>query len=148
MKLVRDLILLTSLLVFSIFALLINLSFFSETSTAEPGEQQTILKEKPLKPTKNQLGKQLFKANCAACHNRNMKDDLIGPALGGVVERWENNDASIYDFIRHSQAVIVGGNKYAKDLFKKWNIEMPPFSNFKDTEIDAILNYIEEIHLR
>ena len=32
-------------------------------------------------------GEALFKANCASCHNRNMKDDLTGPALGGVEER-------------------------------------------------------------
>ncbi len=77
-----------------------------------------------------------------------MQDGLIGLALGGVQKRWENNDANLYDFIRNSQAVIVGGNKYAKDLFKKWDTEMPPFSNLKNKEIDSILNYIEEMHLR
>ena len=33
-------------------------------------------------------GNTLFKNNCASCHNKNMKDDLTGPALGGVEERW------------------------------------------------------------
>ncbi|HMT00593.1 MAG TPA: c-type cytochrome, partial [Saprospiraceae bacterium] len=29
-------------------------------------------------------GKTLFTANCAACHAKNMKSALTGPALGGV----------------------------------------------------------------
>jgi hypothetical protein len=33
-------------------------------------------------------GKTLFKNQCASCHNKNMKDKLTGPALGGVQERW------------------------------------------------------------
>jgi mono/diheme cytochrome c family protein len=148
MKLIRDLILLTGLLVFSIFAMLINLSFFSDDSSLESVDQQEILLKKPLKPIKNQIGKQFFKANCAACHNRNMQDGLVGPALGDVRQRWENNDVSIYDFIRNSQAVIAGGNKYAKELFIKWGAEMPAFSNLKNEEIDTILNYIDEMSIR
>ena len=31
-------------------------------------------------------GKTLFKDNCASCHNKNMKDDMTGPALGGAKE--------------------------------------------------------------
>ena len=35
-----------------------------------------------------EAGKTLFKNNCASCHNKNMKDKLTGPALGGTQERW------------------------------------------------------------
>ena len=42
-------------------------------------------------PTK-EAGKDLFVANCAACHNKNMKDNLTGPALGARLKelqrRW------------------------------------------------------------
>ena len=31
-------------------------------------------------------GKELFRGKCATCHNKNMKQDLTGPALGGVEE--------------------------------------------------------------
>jgi mono/diheme cytochrome c family protein len=144
-RLLRELIFLTLLLIFTIFALLINLSFFSDESSVKATEGKEILVDKPLKPIQNQLGMQLFRNNCAACHNRNMRDGLIGPALGGVRERWIGNEANIYDFVRNSQVVIKSGNAYAKDLFEKWkpNI-MPPFSNIKDEEIDAILDYIDE----
>ncbi len=30
-----------------------------------------------------EVGKNLFKNNCAACHNKSMKDDMTGPALSG-----------------------------------------------------------------
>jgi len=33
-------------------------------------------------------GKKIFKINCASCHNKNMKSDMIGPALAGVRDRW------------------------------------------------------------
>ncbi len=149
MRLVRELLLLTYLLIFAILALIINLSFFSHDPKMNAADQKEILIDKPLKPIKNQLGNQLFKANCAACHNRNMRDGLVGPALGGVQERWENNDADIYDFIRNSQVVINSGNDYAKNLFIKWErTQMTSFPNLRDEEIEAILDYIDEQYSR
>ncbi len=149
MKLVRELLLLACLLLFSVLALMINLSFFSDNSTINSFEQKEVLIDKPLKPIKNQVGKQLFKDNCAACHNRNMQDGLVGPALGGVRERWANNDANIYDFIRNSEAVINSGNNYVKKLFNNWDkTKMTSFPNLKDSEIEAILNYIDEQYSR
>ena len=76
------------------------------------------------------LGKSLFKANCAQCHNRNMKDDLTGPALGGVRERWESEEL-LYSWIRNSQAVIATGDPYAVQLYNDWNKSvMNPFPEF------------------
>ena len=50
-------------------------------------------------------GKTLFKAKCAQCHNKNMRDKLTGPALGGVEERWAEYDREdLYKWIRNSQA--------------------------------------------
>ncbi len=89
------------------------------------------------------LGKTLFKANCAQCHNRNMKDDLTGPALGGVRERWESEEL-LYAWIRNSSAVIAGGDAYAVELYNKWNkVVMNPFPNLSDEEIEAILVYVD-----
>ena len=33
-------------------------------------------------------GKDLFRNLCGSCHNKNMVQDMTGPALGGVQERW------------------------------------------------------------
>ena len=145
MNLIQELIRLTFLLLFLICALLINLSFFSDHHILKSDESKKTKLEKPFKTVKNQLGKQLFKWNCAACHNRNMRDDAIGPALGGVRKRWEKNETEIYDFIQNSRAVIKGGDQYAVRLFKEWAPnEMPAFNNLRKEEMDSILNYIEE----
>lgn len=88
-------------------------------------------------------GKALFKANCAQCHNRNMKDDLTGPALGGVEERWDDKEELLYAWIRNSAGVIASGDAYANELYNKWNKSvMSPFPNLKDDEIAAILAYV------
>ena len=90
-------------------------------------------------------GKALFKNNCAACHNKNMKDDLTGPALAGVQDRWKGREELLYQFIRNSQAVIASGDRYAVDLYKAWakNV-MTPFPNLSDEEIESLLLYIEK----
>ena len=60
-------------------------------------------------------GKTLFVANCAACHNKNMKDNLTGPALGGMEERWSGFPRKdLYAWIRNSQALIATGHPYAR----------------------------------
>lgn len=87
-------------------------------------------------------GKELFKANCAQCHNRNMKDDLTGPALGGVQDRWESEEL-LYSWIRNSAALVASGNEYAVSIYNKFNKSpMNPFPNLKDEEIAAILAYV------
>lgn len=89
------------------------------------------------------LGKSLFKANCAQCHNRNMKDKLTGPALGGTRDRWESEEV-LYSWIRNSQAVIASGNSYANQIYNDFNKSvMNPFPNLKDEEIAAILAYVD-----
>ncbi|GAB1398257.1 hypothetical protein MASR1M65_30370 [Saprospiraceae bacterium] len=91
-------------------------------------------------------GKDLFKANCAACHNKNMKDDLTGPALGGVQERWAGREKLLHDWIRNSQAVIGSGDKYANDLYVKWNkSQMNAFPNLTDDDINSLLLYIDGV---
>ena len=88
-------------------------------------------------------GATLFKNNCAACHNKNMKSESTGPALGGVTDRWENK-ALLYDFIRNSQAVIASKDAYAVALFNEYaQSVMTAFPNLTDEEIEALLEYIE-----
>lgn len=89
-------------------------------------------------------GKATFKTYCAQCHNRNMKDDLTGPALGAVEERWADYDqADLYSWIRNSQALIQEGHPRAVEVYNAWNkVPMNAFPNLTDVEIDNILAYI------
>jgi len=90
-----------------------------------------------------QLGKKLFKMHCNACHNKNMIDKMVGPALAGTQERWEGREALLYQWIRNASAVIASGDPYAVQLYNEYNQSvMPSYPNFTDKEIEAILEYI------
>ena len=94
---------------------------------------------------KASLGHILFKENCASCHNKNMKDDLTGPALGGVMERWAAfPKEDLYAWIRSSTNLINSGHPRAKVLFENWDKYVcNSFSTLSDKEIEALLSYIE-----
>lgn len=89
-----------------------------------------------------QDGKALFNSNCAACHK--LDKDMTGPALQGTLDRWNNDRQKLHAWIKNPMAFLKTGDKYANDLFIKWNkIPMSPFDGaLKDAEIDAILDYI------
>jgi mono/diheme cytochrome c family protein len=83
-------------------------------------------------------GEGLFKINCSQCHRP--AEDFAAPALAGVEKRWSNK-ILLYAFVRNAQEVI-NKDKYAADLFKKWNnTYMQPFPRLSNEEIDAILQY-------
>ncbi|MEO0341348.1 MAG: cytochrome c [Bacteroidota bacterium] len=89
-------------------------------------------------------GKKLFKDNCATCHNRDMRTDLTGPALGGIQERWiDYSEADLRRWILNSQAMIEEGHPRAVELFQAWKPIIMPSFNFTDQELDAILAYID-----
>lgn len=97
-------------------------------------------------PALNSQGKTLFKAKCASCHNKNMKDDLVGPALSGVTERWNDfPKEDLYEWIRNSQRMVEAGHPRGLAVWKEWNkAVMTPFPNLTKEDIEAILFYIEE----
>ena len=90
-----------------------------------------------------QDGKALFSGNCASCHA--VHKDLTGPALAGVEERW-GDKKKLHSWIRNNQAFLKTGDKYANDLYVKYNkTAMNLFPNLTDGEIDAILSYIKTV---
>lgn len=93
-------------------------------------------------------GKTLFISNCAACHNKNMKDNLTGPALGYVQNSWsEYPPEDLYQWIRNSQALVEAGHPRAKALWKEWSpTVMTPFPSLSDADIEAILAYIDAVY--
>jgi len=112
--------------------LLISALFITNFSFAEPNLDD---------------GKALFKANCATCHAKNMKDRLTGPALGGTQERWEGREELLYAWIRNSQAVIASGDAYANSLYREYNNSvMTSFPNLSDEQIESILGYVDGVY--
>lgn len=92
-----------------------------------------------------QDGKALFMANCASCHNKDMKSDMTGPALYGVQDRWSKKE-NLYAWIKNSQAFLKTGDPYATSLFNKFNKStMTAFPSLKNEEIDAMLSYIDGV---
>jgi len=91
-------------------------------------------------------GKNLFIANCASCHNKNMKDDLTGPALAGVEDRWAAYPrADLYKWIRTSQAMVAEGHPRATELWGKWKPTlMNNFPGLTDDQIESVILFIND----
>lgn len=89
-------------------------------------------------------GQILFKENCATCHK--IDQDLTGPALRGLEDRVPGGRKWIYGWVKNSPAIIASGDKYGTDLFAKWNkVNMTPFPNFTNEQIDNIVDYINSV---
>ena len=89
-------------------------------------------------------GEKLFKANCTACHA--LDKQLVGPALGGVVDRLkkeQNLDTDwLHKWIKDNKALRASGDKYANEVFEKFNkTEMTQFPSLSDQDINDILEY-------
>ena len=62
-------------------------------------------------------GKELFNANCAACHNLDKK--MTGPALRGVSGKYDM--PWLYKWINNSSALIKSGDAKAVKVFEENN---------------------------
>jgi cytochrome c2 len=99
-------------------------------------------------PTK-EAGKEIFTNNCASCHNKNMKDPLTGPALGGVEARWAKFPRKdLYSWIRNSQALIASGHPRAVEVWNQWKpTQMQNFTGLTDEQIESMLLYIDDVYV-
>ena len=83
-------------------------------------------------------GKKLFKSLCASCHKLDKK--LIGPALGAVEERRENDWLKAW--IKDNAALRASGDKDAIAIFEEYKgSNMTAFPQLTDKNIDDILYY-------
>ncbi len=107
-------------------------------------QYQVDIDSAPVESPKITKGKELFAANCASCHNKNMVDNLTGPALRGVESRWgAYPKEDLYNFIRHSQAMISKGHPRAVALWKEHQPTiMNDFAGLSDEDIKNLLVYI------
>lgn len=91
---------------------------------------------------KAQDGEKLFKANCASCHKIDKK--LVGPALQGVRERWENEE-NLIAWIKNSQQYLKDnpGDSYAQNLYEEYNKSVMTAQALSTDEVLAVLDYID-----
>lgn len=94
------------------------------------------------------LGQKLFRTNCGQCHNRDMKSDLTGPALGPSLAAWAEYPAEdLRAWVRNSQELISEGHPLAMEIWNAWKPSvMPPNPNLTDSDIDAIMAYVEAVY--
>lgn len=85
-----------------------------------------------------EIGKQLFKTNCAACHK--MEQKLIGPALLGITEKRESEWLKLW--IKDNSALIASGDKLAKEVSDSNPAVMTPFPQLSDDDLENLLKYM------
>ena len=86
-------------------------------------------------------GKDLFNANCAACHKLDAK--ATGPALRGVGSKYEK--AWLYKWIHNSSALIKSGDAQAVKVYEENNkVVMTAFPQLSEADIDNIIAYTME----
>lgn len=86
-------------------------------------------------------GKELFNANCAACHKLDAK--ATGPALRGVAGKYDT--PWLHKWIKNSSELIKSGDAQAVKVFNENNkAVMTAFPQLSDTDIDDILAYTSE----
>jgi mono/diheme cytochrome c family protein len=83
-------------------------------------------------------GKSLFKSLCASCHKLDKK--LVGPALGGVEGRREND--WLKSWIKNNAEFRASGNADAIAIYEEYKgSNMSAFPQLSDKNIDDILYY-------
>jgi mono/diheme cytochrome c family protein len=86
-------------------------------------------------------GKELFNANCAACHKLDAK--ATGPALRGVAQKHDKE--WLYKWIHNPAALIKSGDAAAVKVYEENNkVNMTAFPTLTETDIDNIIAYTSE----
>src|SRR5690606_12853988 len=71
--------------------------------------------------------------------------DATGPALKDVDKHVPSKEW-LHKWVQNSGALIASGDKYAVEIYNKWNkIPMTPFPNLSGEEIDAIIDYVNSV---
>lgn len=81
-----------------------------------------------------QKGKQLFNANCAACHK--MDKHMVGPALRGIVSLYNDRNWEFNNYIKGKRDSLL----YSTDEFIDYNCMT--FPQLTEEEITNLMAYI------
>ncbi len=87
-------------------------------------------------------GEMLFVANCASCHA--LKNKVVGPALAGVIDKYEEDYDWLIAFTQNYQKLIKSGDVRANAIYEEYNgAAMNIFENLSDDQILSIYSYID-----
>ena len=127
-------------LIFS-FAVLLALTLNSFSQTPPPATDAAATPAPAATGGDAAKGKELFNANCAACHKLDAK--ATGPALRGVANKYDK--AWLYKWIHNSSELIKSGDAKAVKVFEENNkIAMTAFPQLSEADIDNIIAYTSE----
>lgn len=85
-------------------------------------------------------GKELFNANCAACHKLDAK--MTGPMLRGISAK--HSKEWLYKWIKNSSELIKSGDAAAVKLWEEYKPSvMTAFPQLSNTDIDNIIAYTD-----
>jgi mono/diheme cytochrome c family protein len=124
-------------------ALMLTISFSTFAQEAAPAAATAAAVVAPVADAGSGdavVGKQLFNAKCAACHNLDNK--MTGPALRGVSAR--HSKEWLYKWIVNSSALIKSGDAEANKLWAEYKPSvMSAFPELSKTDIDNIIAYTD-----
>jgi|TARA_B110000902_G_scaffold57066_1_gene66637 cytochrome c oxidase subunit 2 len=87
-------------------------------------------------------GSKLFTANCASCHA--LKGKVVGPALAGVINKYDEDYEWLNAWIKNNQKLIKSGDARANAIYDEYNgAAMNIFENLSDDDINSILMWID-----
>lgn len=100
----------------------------------------SVLAQDGVDEARQKAGRKIFRKLCSSCHKLDKK--LIGPKLGGVTERRENE--WLKKWIRNNAEFRASGDADAIAIYEEYNgSNMQAFPQLSDEEIDNILYYTE-----
>ena len=127
--------------IFFSLALSLTISFATYAQDAAPTDAP-VADAAPASGGDVAKGKELFNANCAACHKLDAK--ATGPALRGVANKYET--AWLYKWINNSAELIKSGDPLAVKVYEEnGKVPMTAFPQLSTADIDNILAYTSEV---
>jgi hypothetical protein len=91
------------------------------------------------------IGKNVFANLCASCHNKNMIDDLTGPALSGSISRFGNDTSRYFEYVKSPHLYLLKElDARVVSLHKEFGeVEKPGFEGLTQNELKSILLYVD-----
>ena len=120
--------------------------FFGPSALANHHEEKIIIERTKVGSEIFNLGKEIYQANCASCHQPNLsgqvgwKDKLdadghrLAPPMNGTGHTWHHDDKTLFYIIKYGLAKLV----------PKYEGKMMGFGDqLNDQEIKSVLAYIK-----